>query len=255
MKRKVIIITIGLSFATAVAGFPGFPRGSTGDVVTDLVSEVGFPGRSADRSMQGAFYLELAPGFCWVPPVPLTIRQEGHPSIFLWARYNTASFRLPLYYSIRMGYQSGAKGWEAEMNHLKVYLKNNPPEVGKFSVSHGYNQFFVNRLFRRNEVDLRAGAGVVVAHPENTVRGHSLEEQGGLFNKGYYLAGPALLGGISRKAGVASWLYFHFSGSITVAWARVKVSGGRASVPVMAFQLQIAPGIRIWKDWSGETGP
>jgi len=248
MKRNIILLTIGLLFASAAAGFSRFPRGNEGEGVADPGREVGFSDRKTDRGVKGTMYLELAPGFCWVPPVPLTIRQEGYSSIFLWAHYNTASFRLPLYYSIRLGYQSGVTGWEAEMNHLKVYLKNNPPEVGKFSVSHGYNQFLINRLFCRKEMNLRAGAGIVIAHPENTVRGHSLEEQGGLFNEGYYLAGPALLGGISRKANVASWLYFHFSGSITVAWARVKVSGGHASVPVMTFQLQIAPGIRIRKD-------
>lgn len=191
------------------------------------------------------YFLEVAPGLSWVPPVPLTIRQEGFEKISLWAHYRTASFRLPLYYSIRMGFIDDGQGWEAEMNHLKVYLENRPPEVERFSVSHGYNQLLVNRLFRRGALDWRVGAGVVVAHPESVVRGRRQDERGGLFNNGYYLAGPVLLGGISRRLVVSSWFTLHFSGSVTAALARVKVSEGHATVPVAALQLQVAPGITL----------
>lgn len=191
------------------------------------------------------YFLEVAPGFSWVPPVPLSIRQEGYDRIFLWARYHTASFKLPLYYSVRMGFMAGGQGWEAEMNHLKVYLENTPPEVERFSVSHGYNQLLVNRLFHRGGLDWRVGAGVVVAHPESVVRGRRQDERGGLFNNGYYLAGPVLLGGISRRLVVSSWFTLHFSGSVTAALARVKVSEGHATVPVAALQLQVAPGITL----------
>lgn len=191
------------------------------------------------------YFLEVAPGLSWVPPVPLTIQQEGYEKISLWARYRTASFSLPLYYSVRMGFIDGGQGWEAEMNHLKVYLENTSPEVERFSVSHGYNQLLVNRLFRRRALDWRVGVGVVVAHPESVVRGRRQDERGGLFNNGYYLAGPVLLGGISRRLVVSSWFTLHFSGSVTAALARVKVSEGHATVPVAALQLQVAPGITL----------
>lgn len=205
---------------------------------------------SPEKALSGDFsgrryFLEVAPGLSWVPPVPLTIQQEGYEKISLWARYRTASFRLPLYYSVRMGFIDGGQGWEAEMNHLKVYLENTSPEVERFSVSHGYNQLLVNRLFRRRALDWRVGAGVVVAHPESVVRGRRQDERGGLFNNGYYLAGPVLLGGISRRLVVSSWFTLHFSGSVTAALARVKVSEGHATVPVAALQLQVAPGISL----------
>lgn len=191
------------------------------------------------------YFLEVAPGFSWVPPVPLSIRQEGFEKISLWARYQTASFKLPLYYSVRMGFINGGQGWEAEMNHLKVYLENTPAEVERFSVSHGYNQLLVNRLFRRGALDWRVGAGVVVAHPESVVRGKRHDERGGLFNHGYYLAGPVILGGYSHRVAVSPWFTLHFSGSVTAALAWVKVSGGHATVPVAALQLQVAPGITL----------
>jgi len=194
---------------------------------------------------QKQFHFEFASGMSYVPPLPLTVSQEGYERIQLWARYKTASFKLPLYYSVRLGWSQNNKGWEAEMNHLKVYLKNNPETIERFSISHGYNQIFVNRVRHYSSFSGRTGAGVVIAHPENTIREKQLDENRGIFGNGYYLAGPAFLIGLFRKAEIGPHFYVSFSGSVTAAWAWVKVSDGHASVPVCAFQIQIAPGLEI----------
>lgn len=193
---------------------------------------------------QPCYHLELASGVSFVPPIPLVISQEGYHSVSLWARYETASFKLPLYYSVRIGQTREGKGWETEMNHLKIFLKNTTEEISRFSISHGYNQLLVNRLAFIGKLPVRVGTGVVLAHPESTVRGKKLDETRGILGKGYYLAGPAILAGVRHQMNLAEWLYLSFTGNITAAWATVKVSDGRASVPVVAFQLQVAPGIR-----------
>lgn len=259
------IVTAFLLLVFVLPGFcrpenpPDLPPG-TGDInplplnspepvegISDnLQMTLNFPGPLPgirDEPPQRIFYLELAPGISYVPPMLLSVDQEGEERIFLWARYETASFKPPLYYSVRLGQTRNGKGWEAEMNHLKIYLKNTTREISRFSISHGYNQLFVNRLMYKGKVPVRVGAGVVIAHPENTIRGNMLEETGGIFGNGYYLAGPAILAGVRHRVNLTGWLFLSFSGNVTAAWASVKVSEGRASVPVVALQLQVAPGI------------
>jgi hypothetical protein len=188
-------------------------------------------------------YSEFAPGISWVPPLPLWVSQEGYDKIQFWARYKTEPLKLPLYYSVRVGRCRDNKGWEIEMNHLKIYLKNKPEPIERFSVSHGYNQLFFSRVRHYRLFSKRTGIGVVIAHPESTIRGKTMDENQGIFRKGYYLAGPAFLIGLFRKVEIGKNFYFSISGSVSAAWAHVKVSEGSAGVPVGAVQIQIAPGI------------
>jgi len=189
--------------------------------------------------------LEFAPGFSYVAPMPLKISQEGYPDIKMLAHYSTASFKLPIYYSVRAGLSKGNGGWEAEMNHLKIQLKNNPEEIEHFSVSHGYNQIFFSRVRHFENISGRIGIGMVVAHPESIIRGKMLEQSKKFFYKGYSLAGPAFMMGLFKEIETGKYFYFSFSGSVSAAWARIPVSDGYASVPVIAFHLQVAPGITV----------
>lgn len=130
----------------------------------------------AVNDAQTRWHINLTPGLSYVPPVPLSIKQENQETINLWAKYESAPLKLPPYYSVRLGFSKEGKGWEVEMNHLKVYLKNKPNEIGRFSISHGYNQILINRIFKTDRLNSKAGLGIVAAHPENSVRGHTLND-------------------------------------------------------------------------------
>lgn len=196
-------------------------------------------------SAQKKFNLELAPGFSLTPPLPLTISREGEEKMQLWAHYRTKSFTLPIYYSIRAGLSGPEKGWEVELNHHKIYLKNTPDNIERFSVSHGYNHLLINRTMKLNRFSQRIGAGVVIAHPECIIDGVQLNETLGMFGDGYYLAGVAAVYGIYKSFDINRFLYISLTSFCTGAWARVKVPSGHADVPMIALHFQVAPGIKI----------
>jgi hypothetical protein len=162
--------------------------------------------------------------------------------ISFWAKYGTAPLKSPIYYSTRIGFKGEKKGWEAELNHLKIYMGNRPAEIQGFSVSHGYNQVFINRVRTFKKFGIKTGAGLVIAHPENTIRNLKLDEKSGTFFGGYHISGIAFKYGLARDFYISNRLYFMMEASMTAAYAIVPVVGGRAYVPVVAFHFQLGPG-------------
>ena len=148
---------------------------------------------------QNVWYVNFTPGVSVTPPVPLSVRQENMERINIWAKYRTDPLRLPIYYSYRLGFMKQGKGWELEMNHLKLILKNNPNEIQNFSISHGYNMLFVNRVFTGKMFSSKVGLGLAITHPENTVRYKELDEKQGIMNWGYYISGPSVQYCIFKK--------------------------------------------------------
>jgi len=196
---------------------------------------------------QNDWYINFSPGFSYAFPAPLIIKQEGYPKISFWAKYKTESFKLPIYYSFHFGFMNQEKGWELEMNHLKIILKNNPDEIQQFSITHGYNQLFVNRAINKQKYEIKLGAGLVLAHPENIVRNMQLDEKKGMLDSGYYLTGPAMQVGLFKELYLTRRFYFLLESKISVAYSKVPVSGGRAHAPVAAFHLQLGPGFYFIK--------
>jgi hypothetical protein len=116
---------------------------------------------------------------------PLEIRQAGQDELRFHARYETRPLDTPLYYDLRLARWHGSRGFELDLLHQKLFLTNPPPEVQAFAVSHGYNLLTLNHLWRSTALVYRLGGGLVVAHPESTVRGRT-------FERGYRLSGPTL---------------------------------------------------------------
>ena len=145
---------------------------------------------SVHAGVGGAYNLSL----------PLTIEQTGAPDLSLTGHYDTRAFDTPLYYVLRVERAYGNGALALELIHHKLFLTNPPDEVQDFSISHGFNVVTLQRAWSRaGVVSLRAGAGVVVAHPETTVRGQK-QPGGGWLDRGYYVSGPAaqVAFGISR---------------------------------------------------------
>ncbi len=166
---------------------------------------------------------------------PLTIRQSGQPDLHVRARWATRPFESPIYYGVGGFRREGGREVSLEFLHHKLYLQNPPPEVQDFSVSHGYNLLLGSYGIEvARGVWTRLGGGVVLAHPESTVRGQALDEGRGWF--GLHLAGPAASAGIEGRLPLGTdRLRLTLGGRVTGAYAVVPIANGIAHVPNVAF--------------------
>ena len=196
---------------------------------------------AAQRSVSG----ELLAGVALNIPLPLTVTQPGQPPIHLTARYATRPFQFAVYYGLRLGRWDAAGAWELEFVHHKLYLENPTPEIQRFEVSHGFNMLTVNRAEAwtdSSDVLWRAGAGVVLAHAEGTVRGQVLSTSAGRIS-GYHF-GPAGRAGVGWRSGSQRLLATAELGA-TVGYVRARMSGGTAKVVNLAIHARIGVGYGV----------
>lgn len=182
-------------------------------------------------STSGTWRGEVLGGDFWAVPAPLRLRQQGQPEIRVsHAQYAGRSFETPWYYAVRARLWRGDRAWEFEMIHAKLYLREPPQEVSSFSVSHGYNIFSLNRVQERGAWVVRWGGGVVVAHPESSVRGQSFDETGGWAGRGYFVAGPWGQASVQRRIALRRRLCLSAEVKATLSWARVPIAKGHAEL-------------------------
>ena len=188
---------------------------------------------------------EIAGGAVYNFPIPLTIQQAGEPDIHMTAHYETRPFTSPYYYDLRIGKWDGDTAWEFEDIHHKIYLQNTTPDVSHFSISHGYNLFTINRAWlTKNKYIWRVGLGVVIAHPESTVRGQTIDDESGgtLNNGGYYVAGPTSMVSLGRRFYVTRSFFMELEGKVTASYAEVNVANGTAYAPNVALHANLGLG-------------
>jgi len=201
-----------------------------------LLLALGIPlGAVAQTEAENVWALEILSGTTASLPTPLRIRQFGEEDIRLNARYETRPFVSPFYYVLRIARWKSNRAWELELIHLKLYLKNSPTEVQSFAITHGYNLLNVNWAQRQKGYVLHLGAGVVLAHPENRVRGKKLPENGGIFGLGQYLSGPSLHTAIGKEFHAWQSLLIVAEGKITMSFARIPIQDGRANMANLTF--------------------
>jgi hypothetical protein len=184
---------------------------------------------------QHSWTVEISGGGAYSLKSPLTLRQKGYEDLEFDAEYATHSFQPPLYYSLRLARWKENRGWELELVHLKLQLTNLPAEVQHFEISHGYNLVTLNRVWLINNFILRAGAGIVVAHPENTVREKSLDEHRGILGTGHYLAGPTVQAAIGKTFSFSQRVFLSVEGKVTGSYATIPIVDGDAIVPAVAL--------------------
>jgi hypothetical protein len=189
---------------------------------------------------------EFLPGGAFAVPAPLTIKQAKETDFQIWARYETHSFSLPIYYSYRLGYRINHKArLSLEMNHLKLYLQNLPNEIERFTITHGFNQIWLNYQHEKEHWNFIAGAGPVIAHPENTIRGLKLNEKMGIAQRGYYLSGITTQFALQRVFPLGKFFFLSLETKVNLAYAKIPVVNGSASVPVAAFHALAGIGFSL----------
>jgi hypothetical protein len=179
------------------------------------------------------FDLFLGDAYCF--NMPLVIEQEGYEKIELTAHYRTESFKLPVYYSCKIGTAKETRGWELELIHLKIILTNNPPEVQQFEISHGYNYITINRIWDLNLMILRFGMGTILSNPDNTIRNMMYDTDQGLLNRGYHISGPGLQIAAEKRITIFSGFFFSLEVKAAASIAKVGIAEGNAIVPQAGF--------------------
>jgi len=190
---------------------------------------------SLSRAAEVNWTMEFFVGVSFHFPAPLTIRQSGRPDIRLNARYASKSLEKPIYYGWRIGNWHGDNGWELELVHNKLYLSETHEDVQVFSISHGFNLLTVNRSRERGGVVERLGAGVVITHPESTVREKRFTEEGGIFGWGYFVSGPTVQAAAGKQIRIKDDLFAPAEGKVSASFARVPVADGDADVTNFAL--------------------
>jgi len=195
---------------------------------------------------QKKVYLEFLPGTSYILPSNLTIQQEGYTVISFIAHYEGRSFYNPIYYSLRSGYTlNESTAIELELNHLKVFLTNFPPEIQRFSISHGYNQLWINLRKELAFIDIRAGIGPVIAHPENSVREMELSGTGGLLNNGYFLNGITSQVALQKRIFIGKHFYLNAEAKLNVSYTRTQVVNGHAKLWINALHGLLGAGVTL----------
>lgn len=196
---------------------------------------------------QSRWSFEVHGGEVYNLPMPLTIRQQGYPDIKLMARYHTDAFELPVYWDLRLSRWQKDKSWEFEVIHHKIYLDNTTSEVQKFNISHGFNMISVNRGFDKKTFQYRAGAGIVLTHPESKIRGKEFGSTGNDFDLGYFISGPILNLTIGKSYRIGSRLFINAEAKTTLAYAYIQVAQGHADVYSFAFHILLGFGFDFIK--------
>jgi len=191
---------------------------------------------------ESGWSIEFLVGVSFPFPSTMTIRQGEEPDLRHRPRFASRPFDRPLYYAVRIGKWDGSDGWELELNHDKLYLSNPTREVEHFAMSHGFNRITLNRVTERGDMVKRLGAGVVITHPENTVRGRRFSEEGGILGMGYHLSGPTAMGAVGVRIGRREEPFLPLEAMGTASWVRVPVADGNADFAVTGLHGLVGAG-------------
>jgi hypothetical protein len=188
-------------------------------------------------------YVSVGAGLQYNVPLPIDIRQTGQPDIRLTAHFSTRPFFEVPYYDVKVGVARRPWAYELELVHHKLYLDNRPSEVDTFEITHGYNPILLNVIREEWGVAFRAGAGILLAHPQSTVRGLRFPETGGIL--GWFVSGPAAQVGVSKSWEFGRHFLAGFEGKFVGAWARVPIVDGTADVPNVSLHGLASVGWRF----------
>jgi hypothetical protein len=184
-------------------------------------------------------------GVAWNADTELWIRQDNQPDLRFEAEFSTKPFEQPIYWALRVGWQGERHGWALDLLHHKLILENTTPEVESFSITHGYNLLTAQHIWLRSRWRWTAMLGVVVAHPESTVRGLKKDESTGWHDAGYEVAGPVVAGGVATSFRLGSIFEIAVEARATWSQVSVDVAEGRANLDNFALHLLLGPRLRI----------
>lgn len=202
---------------------------------------------SLSGQAQSKYSIEIQTGPVANVPLPLVIRQTARPDYSFIARYRTEPFDVPYYYEGRISRWHGNTSWELEFMHHKIYLDNPNADVPAFAISHGFNMLMLNRGIDLNGNIFRAGIGLVITHPEFTIRGVEFDQTRGWFGEGYMPSGLAINMGYSRHLEITDRFFVNVEAKTTFGYARLNQGNLSVDTYNWAFHLILGPGYYFLK--------
>lgn len=193
-------------------------------------------------SAQLKWSFEIHGGTAYIVPLPLQIHQTGYPTINFLAKFDSRSFRVPVYWDWRISRWQNNRSWEIEATHLKMFMKNTTTDVSMFNISHGFNIVTLNRGYKIRKLIQHSGIGFVLTHPESTIRNMFFNPNLGILKSGYYISGPALNYGIAYPLNLSRHWFLNLEGKSTFAFTRINIVQGYANVYNFTFHLILGIG-------------
>lgn len=184
----------------------------------------------------------------------VTINQEGFPKKNLYNGFKTRPLNPPMYYDIRyIRWCRPNFGLGAELIHHKLYYVDTTPEIARFDITNGFNLLYFDqalKLCRKKYVNVDAilGEGLVITHPESTLRGLTFSERGGIRlhdTDGYFISGATVQTSLKGAFQPCGPLSLTCEGKGTYSFATVPVARGTANVWNIAFHLTFGGSIRF----------
>lgn len=190
-----------------------------------------------------AWRLEAALGAAHSLGSTLKVASAGMLALELEAEWDNRSFESPLYYGLRVARADAHGAWALRFVHLKIFLAKPPPEIERFSVSHGYNLLTLERSFPVRGFDLVAGFGLVIAHPEVILRHQTARDadQG----RGYSVTGPTGALALGRRLRLGERFALVPEIRFTLSRAHVPIADGEASVPNASLHVLVGLELRL----------
>lgn len=176
--------------------------------------------------------------------LPLIFRQSGFEDIQIRkAEFYSEPLNDPYYWDWRFARWVNKKSFEFEAIHHKIYLKNLPPEIQRFGISHGFNMLTLNHGREWRGIIFRAGIGSVLIHPESTVRGMKYPEGAGFDLPGYRLRGITMGFGVAKQISFGKYFFVNTEGKVNASILNAPIVNGYARVYNVVFQLILGPGV------------
>jgi hypothetical protein len=172
----------------------------------------------------------------------LSISQSGEPDLGFTAHYSTRPTEDTPYFGARIAIWKNNRAWVGTLVHHKLYLENPPPEVEWFRITYGFNMATLGLGWRHGNLSYTVGAGAVITHASNSVRGKRYLGTGGPLNRGYTFSGVTALGSLQYKLPLSHALYVSGETMASVSYIEVSVKDGQAHVPAAALHLHAGVG-------------
>jgi len=176
---------------------------------------------------------------------PLLIQQEGRDNLVITADYETNTLEDIPYFVIRLNYQISKRVFELQFMHHKINLTNTNNTIQHLEITDGFNILSINYRLRTKYLDFRIGLGAAITYCKSNIRGYDYSATGGIFNSGYYIAGPVLLFGANKEFDLSSHFYINAETQFTAGWALVPIAGGYAYVSNFALHMMLGIGYKF----------
>jgi hypothetical protein len=198
-----------------------------------------------DSSLAQIRSIDLLGGVVYNIPTPLLITQEKRDNFVHTAEYDTKSFKDVPYFVLRLNYKMTRNMLEFQYTHHKIELRNTTSNIQHFEITDGFNILSINYRIISKLFDYRIGLGAAIVYTKSTVMGYDYKSKQGIFNSGYFVAGPVLILGANKELKISGNFYMNLELQFTTSWVLVPIAAGYAHVSNLGIHFLLGMGYKF----------